>query len=76
MIITGKQVKAARELLGWSKVKLALQSGVGSFVIDKFERGVRTLHSGSLDGLRRALETSGAEFIGGNPPSVRLRKEE
>ena len=46
MTFSHSQLKAARELLGWSKIKLALQLGVGSFVIDKFERGERTLQPG------------------------------
>ena len=74
MTFSPSQLKAARELLGWSKIKLALQSGVGSFVIDKFERGERTLHPGSLDSLCGALEAAGVELIEGDPPSVRLRK--
>jgi transcriptional regulator with XRE-family HTH domain len=74
MTLRPSQLKAARQLLGWSKIKLALQSGVGSFVIDKFERGERTLHPGSLDALRGALQAAGVEMIEGDPPSVRLRK--
>ena len=76
MTLTGKQVKTARELLGWSRIKLAVKSGVGSFLIGQFEMGERKLHSGSLDALRRALEAAGAELIDGNRPGVRLRKEE
>ena len=74
MTFSPSQLKAARELLGWSKIQLALQSGVGSFVIDKFERGERTLHPGSFDALRDTLEAAGVEMIEGVAPSVRLRK--
>jgi hypothetical protein len=72
MTISPSQIKAARDLLGWTKVMLALQSGVGSFVIDKFERGERTLQPGSLDALRSALEAGGAEFT---KTGARLKKK-
>ena len=62
MTISPSQVKAARELLGWSKINLASQSGVGSFVIEKFERGARSMRPESLDALRNALEAAGVEF--------------
>ena len=76
MPLRPSQLKAARQLLGWSKIKLALQSGVGSFVIDKFERGKRTLPPSSLDALRSALEGAGGVLVeeSGEGPCVRLRK--
>lgn len=55
MSITAKQVKAARGLLGWSVMKLAVKSTVRKLVIDGFERGTRAPHSttagGSLTGV-------------------------
>jgi transcriptional regulator with XRE-family HTH domain len=38
-MITGEQVKAARELLGWSHVRLAGKSGLSDATVAKFERG-------------------------------------
>jgi transcriptional regulator with XRE-family HTH domain len=39
MTITPEQVKAARELLGWSQADLAAQVGVSDTTISLFERG-------------------------------------
>jgi transcriptional regulator with XRE-family HTH domain len=38
-MITGKQVKAARRLLGWSQIELAFEANVDPSTIVKFEGG-------------------------------------
>jgi transcriptional regulator with XRE-family HTH domain len=73
--LTPEQVKAARQLLGWSFLKLASRVGVSESAIRLFASGVK-LALLDLAAIRRALEAAGVIFIeeSGEGPSVRLRK--
>ncbi len=72
---TPEQVKAARQLLGWSVLKLATRVGVSESAIRLFELGVN-LAVLDLEAVRTVLESAGVEFIAENEegPSVRLGK--
>jgi transcriptional regulator with XRE-family HTH domain len=78
MTITGAQVKAARELLGWSQIKLTLASGIDGVAIRGFETGERLPPRSVGLALSRTLKSAGVEFIAvkGGGPGVRLRKAE
>ena len=72
--ITTKQVKAARELLGWNQYELATAAGLSIVTVGRLEAV-----DGPLGGLEEtysaivnAFETVGVEFIGGERPGVRL----
>jgi transcriptional regulator with XRE-family HTH domain len=78
-VVTTRQIKAARALLGWSQADLAERSGVSEPTVARLE---------SLDGelggreftaqkLRAAIEGAGVAFIesNGGGPGVRLRKQ-
>jgi transcriptional regulator with XRE-family HTH domain len=74
--ITPEQVRAARELLGWTSLKLALRVGVSEKAILAFEAGEqwsppRSSTPLSPDLVRARLESAGVEFIAEN--EVRLR---
>jgi transcriptional regulator with XRE-family HTH domain len=69
-MITGDQVKAARKLLGWSQMTLALDAGTNQQTVVKFERGQSRTQVQTISALQRALEAGGVEFAG----DVRLRK--
>jgi ribosome-binding protein aMBF1 (putative translation factor) len=73
--ITPEQVKAARQLLGWSVLKLASCVGVSESAVRLFESGVN-LALLDLDAVRTVVEAAGVEFIAenGEGPGVRLRK--
>ena len=71
MPITGAQVKAARELLGWSQIKLTLASGIDGGAIRRFETGERLLARLVGIALSSTLKSAGV-ILGG--PGVRLRK--
>ena len=73
-MITGGQVKAARQLLGWSQVRLAGHSNLAESSISRFEIGGH-LPPIKVAAIRQALETAGVEFIEDNDggASVRLR---
>jgi predicted transcriptional regulator len=77
-VITIKQLKAARALLGWSQADLADHSGVSEPTIARLESA-----DGQVGGrgetvrkIRSALEAGGIEFIdeNGGGRGVRLRK--
>jgi Helix-turn-helix domain len=77
-LITIRQVKAARALLGWSQADLAKHSGVSVPTIARLESADGEL-GGRGDTVRKihsALDASGVEFINenGGGPGVRLRK--
>jgi transcriptional regulator with XRE-family HTH domain len=61
-MITGDQVRAARKLLGWSQLTLALEAGSTAATVAGFETGeVRTL-DGTISAIQRALNGAGIEF--------------
>ena len=73
MTITGAQVKAARALLNWSRVKSASKCEMPFIRILEFETGTRNPSGALADRLRRALESAGVEFTNGGQPGVRMK---
>jgi hypothetical protein len=76
LTITGAQVKAARELLGWPQIKLTLASGIDVSAIRRFETGERLPPRSVGIALSRTLKSAGVIFTpeNGDGPGVRLRK--
>ena len=79
--ITPIQVKAARGLLQWSRLKLAGRSGTTYHLIKIYEQSgqvagpyLRMAQDDPLVAIRVALDAAGVEFIDGDMPGVRLRK--
>jgi transcriptional regulator with XRE-family HTH domain len=74
MTITGEQVRAARELLGWPRSTLARKSRLSESTITNLENGRRTLSPLSVLAIRRALESARVEFTveDGGRAGVRL----
>jgi len=77
-VVSIRQVKAARALLGWSQSDLAEHSGVSEPTIARLEAADGEL-GGRGDTVRKiqmTLETSGIEFIdeNGGGPGVRLNR--
>ena len=74
MTLTPWQVKAARILLSWSVLKLAIRVGVSESAIRLFELGVNLVLF-DLGAVRNVLEAAGIEFAeNGSGAIVRLRK--
>ena len=75
-LITGQQIKAARELLGWAPSRLAQRAKLHSAIVQRAESVAGeppiTLYQQAL--IRNALERFGVEFTNGNEPGVKLRK--
>ena len=73
MVITGKQIGAARFLLGLSATELAEIADVHPKTVLRFEGGQREPTHATLRALVSALEDRGIEFLNGGEPGVRLR---
>jgi transcriptional regulator with XRE-family HTH domain len=77
-LVTIRQIKAARALLGWSQADLARASGVSEPTIARLESVDGRLGGRKETGmkLRAAIEAAGIEFIeeDGGGPGLRLRK--
>ena len=73
MRFSGKQVAAARELLGLTQDELAAAAGVSFRTISRFERGEVEPRRESLKKLEVELERRGIEFTNGDGIGVRLK---
>lgn len=73
--ITGRQLRAARALLGWSAQQLADASKVGVATIRRVEPndGPVNMIASTIAAVRRALEAGGVEFIAENGGGVGVR---
>jgi transcriptional regulator with XRE-family HTH domain len=74
-MITIRQMKAARALLGWSQGDLAQASGVSHPTVKRLEADQGELGGRMETGqkLRKALEAAGVEFTNGDEPGVKLK---
>ena len=79
-MISTRQIKAARALLGWSQADLAQHSSVSEPTIARLESvdGPVAGRPSTAEKIRAALEKAGIEFIdeNGGGPGVRLRKRQ
>jgi DNA-binding transcriptional regulator YiaG len=79
-LITTRQVKAARALLGWSQADLARRSGISVPTIARLESAEGELggREGTGEKIKKAIVSAGIEFISenGGGPGVRLRKRQ
>ncbi|HEO70820.1 MAG: helix-turn-helix transcriptional regulator [Rhodobacteraceae bacterium] len=66
-MITARQIRAARVLLGWTQQTLADKACVALTALKRLESqsGVRT-HESTQDRVHRALRAAGIEFIWGS----------
>jgi transcriptional regulator with XRE-family HTH domain len=75
MKISGKQVKAARDLLGITQGELGKATGLALNTISNFESGKADPYQASLDKIVEELERRGIEFTNGTGIGVRLNFE-
>jgi predicted transcriptional regulator len=76
-LITGRQLKAARALVGWEQTDLAKKSGVAISTVRRMESfdgeiGART---STLSQIMRAFARAGIVFLNDDEPGVRLKKK-
>lgn len=72
-MVTNKQIRAARAMLGWSQDDLAKASGVSRPTLNNFENDVATPKTSTLELMKKALEEKGILFLDGQ--GVRLSEE-
>jgi transcriptional regulator with XRE-family HTH domain len=73
MLTNGKQIAAARQLLGWSQANLAERSGVSKPSIIRIEKDLHGVKHDSREAIQSAFEKNNIEFIEGN--GVRENKQ-
>jgi transcriptional regulator with XRE-family HTH domain len=76
-VITGEQIKAARELLGWTRFQLGQRANLHAAILELAEgaKGALPITPYHRALLRNALEAAGVEFTDGDEPGVKLRKK-
>lgn len=74
-LTTGRQLKAARYLIGWEQTHLAKKARVALGTIRRMESfdGVIGCNSATLHKVQAALEKAGVEFLDHGRPGVRLK---
>jgi predicted transcriptional regulator len=74
-LITTRQIKAARALLGWSQSELAKRSGVSEPTIARLESWDGELggREGTAEKIRTAIESAGIVFIEENGGGLGVR---
>jgi ribosome-binding protein aMBF1 (putative translation factor) len=73
-VITGEQIRRAREFLGWTRFKLSSRASLHPAIVERAEEAMAlpvTAYQQAL--LRNALEAAGVEFTDGEAPGVKLR---
>jgi transcriptional regulator with XRE-family HTH domain len=77
-LVTTREIKAARALLGWSQADLAAHSSVSEPTVARLESvdGELGGREETADKIVTAIQKAGVEFIdeNGGGPGVRLRK--
>lgn len=63
-MITARQIRAARSLLGWTQEELSQKVGVSVPTIKRIEKnGLESIKAGSAEVLENAFTSAGIEFI-------------
>ena len=76
-MLTPAQLRGARAMIGWSRERLAEETGVPNRTLEKFETGNGDLRLQAASKVRRTLEKAGLVFIDPDQefgPGVRLRE--
>ena len=63
-MISSRQIKAARALLGWTQGELATLTGLHLSAINKIENAVGEPRPSSIEAIQAACETAGVHFRG------------
>jgi transcriptional regulator with XRE-family HTH domain len=71
--LTPAQLREARELLHWSREKLAMRLDVSFQTIGRFERGLRVSSAFDTRQARKILEAAGIEFFEDNDGAAAVR---
>lgn len=74
-MITPRQIRAARALLGWSQQELADKAIVSLNALARLENGAVDSRVSTVSAIQKALTKAGIDFLPGDPKGegVRLR---
>jgi transcriptional regulator with XRE-family HTH domain len=64
-MITARQIRAARALLGWTQRELAEAAGLSLAVVNNIEREARDARASTFRKLQSTLEDAGIQLIEG-----------
>jgi transcriptional regulator with XRE-family HTH domain len=72
--LTGRQIAAARTLVGLSQTELATASNISVPTLRRMESsdGPASGYANNVAAVRRALEATGVEFTNGDRPGIRM----
>jgi transcriptional regulator with XRE-family HTH domain len=74
VIASGRQITAARALMGWTRDDLGARTGLHPKTVAYWERMTRQALSGlAIDKIRNVFREHGVEFIGGDGFGVRKK---
>lgn len=75
-IITGRHIRAARALLGWSQREVCKKTKLALGTVQRMEKfdGPVAARTDTLGRLVAVLEKAGVEFLNNDRPGVRLRE--
>lgn len=62
-MVTSREVRAARALLGWTRQKLADKAIVSLNSVIRLEQGAVDSRTSTIDAVKRVLERAGIEFL-------------
>lgn len=62
-MITNRQSRAARALLGWTQKDLSVAAGCSYSTIADFERGAQTPHKSTMNNILIAFNEGGCTFV-------------
>ena len=66
MLTNGKQIAAARQLLGWSQTDLATRAGVSKPSVVRMEHDLNSVKYDIQESIKHAIEDNGVEFLESN----------
>ncbi|MES0041933.1 helix-turn-helix transcriptional regulator [Mesorhizobium sp. M0091] len=69
-VLSADQVRAARALLNWPRVRLAAKANLNEMVISAFENGYRKPRPHNIAAIRKAFEDAGIVFTVQGTPSL------
>jgi predicted transcriptional regulator len=77
-MVTPREVRAARALLGWTRQQLADRAVVSLNSVIRFEQGAVDPRASTVNAIRRAIENAGITFLSawGDEEGVKIRKGE
>lgn len=62
-MITGRQCRAARALIGWTQGELGERCGLSKTAVNNFETGNASIKQTTAEGIKRACEMKSIEFL-------------